>query len=307
MADEIGSSFKLSTLTPMQGLLQACDMSSGNLSGILINRDIVKAIFDNQREAVKTNVDQKKDVSKLSMDVFFNEIFKLIKEMSGGAFDLEIVKNEELSSTATKTTVLDIRNRREAVKDIVIKPLKFEPRDGTTIDMSVQSKLSADLIASTYASHPGSGTEGSNTAAISARTKQATDPEKPKEGLPSATEINQIRGKIITSVFSDESVNACKSVMKRLVSDQSLNEAVTKENTLIPLELTLKIYGIGNIRFGDTVTTSMLPKRYRDTVGNAKVGFTVIGVSHTLTGEQGIWTTEIKSVQRMIDASNYDG
>ena len=148
MADELSDSFKLSQLGPMQGLLQACDMSGGNLSGILINRDVVKAIFDNQRQAVKSDVDQKKDVSKLSLDTFFSEIFKLIKEMSGGAFDLELVKNDDLSEP-TKT-VLDIRNRRQVAEDTV-KPLKFEPRDGTTIDMSVQSKMSGDLIASTYA------------------------------------------------------------------------------------------------------------------------------------------------------------
>lgn len=304
MADELGESFKLSQIGPMQGLLQACDMSSGNLSGILINRDIVKAIFDNQREAVKSNVDQKKDVSKLSLDVFFNEIFKLIKEMSGGAFDLELVKNSDLS-TPTKT-ILDIRNRRQTAEG-TITPLKFEPRDGSTIDMSLQSKMSADLIASTYASHPGSGIEGSTTSAITARTNQATKPDKPKEGLPSATELGQIRGKIITSVFSDESVNACKSVLKRLVSDQSVNEAVSKENTLMPVELQLKIYGIGDIRFGDTITTSMLPSRYRTPVGNARVGFTVTSVTHTLEGEHGIWYTDIKSVQRMIDANNYNG
>ena len=304
MADELGNSFKLSQIGPMQGLLQACDMSGGNLSGILINRDIVKAIFDNQREAVKTNVDQKKDVSKLSLDVFFNEIFKLIKEMSGGAFDLELVKNSDTSTD--KKTVLDIRNRRQTAEG-AITPLKFEPRDGSTIDMSLQSKMSADLIASTYASHPGSGTEGSTTSAVTARTKAAKSPDTPKEGLPSATELGQIRGKIITSVFSDESVNACKSVLKRLVSDQSVNEAVSKENTLMPVELQLKIYGIGDIRFGDTITTSMLPSRYRTPVGKASVGFTVTSVTHTLEGEHGIWYTDIKSVQRMIETKNYNG
>ena len=302
MADELNDSFKLSQLGPMQGLLQACDMSGGNLSGILINRDIVKAIFDNQRQAVKSNVDQKKDVSKLSLDTFFSEIFKLIKEMSGGAFDLELVKNDELSED-TKT-VLDIRNRRQ-VAEGTVKPLKFEPRDGTTIDMSVQSKMSADLIASTYASHPGSGTEGTATSAVTARNKQGQNPDTPKEGLPSSTELGQIRGKIITSAFSDESVNACKSVLKRLVSDQSLNQAVSKENTLMPVELQLKIYGIGDIRFGDTITTSMLPSRYRTPVGNARVGFTVVSVTHTLEGEHGIWYTDVKSVQRMIETRRY--
>ena len=63
-------------------------------------------------------------------------------------------------------------------------------------------------------------------------------------------------------------------------------------STLMPFEVTLRIYGISSLAIGDTFQVSYLPERYR-----LMTYFQVTGISHNV--ENSGWTTEITSVMRM--------
>ena len=61
--------------------------------------------------------------------------------------------------------------------------------------------------------------------------------------------------------------------------------------------MTLKILGVQGFRFGDTILTSMLPPKYKDKIGNARICFTVLKVKHTF-GES--WETELETQCRIV-------
>jgi hypothetical protein len=99
-----------------------------------------------------------------------------------------------------------------------------------------------------------------------------------------------------------------RDLVKRIVADQPPSEKAKFGTELLPLKLTLKLHGTDGFRFGDTITTSLLPKRYRTPRAGARVAFTVLRYTHTFSGTgQILWETEIESACRLVEANKYSG
>lgn len=291
----IGQVFEFSKHSLMAPLLQACDMSDGDISGMLISLDLIRLIFEESLQLQKNDTNNKKDVSKLSMDTFFRSLFDSVKELSGGAIDLKLLTNSEL--TTPTNTVFDIVNTKHVIDD-KITPILFGKGDGSTLTVNMQSKITQDLITAAYGDMPGTkGDESANQPIISGDTAKA---EETPEGLPNLEEIFDVKSKRLAGTgFSDDGVQAAIGVLKRLVSDQAPVDKLEHTSALYPIELSIKLFGIAGLRFGDCFTTSLLPSRYKKEVNKARVIFTVYEVDHQL--ENG-WYTTIKGMLRLAPA-----
>ena len=292
--------FDLTALTNAAGLFDACSMASGALSGMLINRDLIKAIFVNSTESTKSTTADKKDTSVLSLNTFFGQLFATIKELTGGAIDLVIQMNAD--KTTKDLTVYEIRNKHEVPTGTVVTPLKVGPRDGTTLELSLAAKVPQSMQAAAFGA--AQSTNGDATSAVVSHGDSGVDATKEPTGTPTAEEVDKVKSKLIQNSFSQESITAAKGILKRLVSEQSAVEKSKHTTDMFPIEMSLKLLGFDGLRFGDTITSDRLPSRYRTDAGGSKIGFTIHEIRHIMEGStEPIWITEVKTMCRIIESS----
>ena len=98
--------------------------------------------------------------------------------------------------------------------------------------------------------------------------------------------------------FDADSISGLKGTLKEIVGNETPEEAVKNKAMPYPLEMECLLHGIYGFKFGDTVSSKHLPKRYTKDSG-FRVGFTVTGVTDKI--ESNKWTTELKTTCRIIN------
>lgn len=277
--------------------LQACDISGGKLDGIFINVDVLETILHQTPSKTSNNTFDTKNPAKVTVESFFKQIFATIKELTGGAFDLVIRLDPDKNTPGTTEFVI-VNERDQA--DSTVKPVAFAKGDGTVLSMTINSKITKELIAAAYGGAPGSDGDQSGTAAVG--RQKADTPGDNKEGLPEWQELFDVRWRVVAAGIKEDDTNAAKGVLRRLISQQTTGEKAKQTSGVYPLELSLSILGTDGFRFGDAITVDELPDRYRNSIDGAKVVFTVHEVAHKFTaGDR--WVTDLKTILRMAPSS----
>ena len=105
--------------------------------------------------------------------------------------------------------------------------------------------------------------------------------------------------------YNTDSVSKAKSAVKALVSELTTAQRAARGDfkdgmditqVPFPLEFEATMDGVEGFQFGDTITTSYLPSRYK-TAGAAKVVFTVTKYEHEISNND--WTTTVTAIMRM--------
>ena len=270
-------------------------MRNGDLSKILINKDLLASILDELGglKTTKTTVDQ--DVSKSSVGRFFEKLFQVIKNCSGGAIDLALIPDPDNKSTFTD--ILLIKNFNEKTDAAKRYVPTFNKLDGSHSQFSLKSKIPKSSQAAAFGGSKGP-VEQSGAGPV---VNQINDPDQqPVDQSPEVTRTNieDAKAAMNRAKYTSDSCQAFAGIIKDLANTQVPEKQVEKRLSMFPLELTLKFLGINGFKFGDTVTTGQLPPKYRTVKGASKIGFTVNKVKHTFTGKK--WETELSTTCRVI-------
>lgn len=277
------------------------NMSNGDLSRILINRDVLKMIFNEPDLHADTKQD-KRDVSKISIDRFFEMLFKIIKENSGNAIDLSIQSDPDYNDD--KESRMLIVNKKQPVKQAVT-PFNFTYGDFASRKIQLQSSVPKELQATIFGAAPGSAESGTSAAQVlSANSGDSNAVATAATGLPSFNEVRTAIRRMASANFDADSIAAMRDMLKRLVGDQSPSEKAKFGTELLPVTLALTIQGTEGFRFGDTITSDLLPSIYRKPNGDARVAFTIIRIKQIFKSND--WWTEIESACRLVEASKYN-
>ena len=65
----------------------------------------------------------------------------------------------------------------------------------------------------------------------------------------------------------------------------------------MPLKFGVTIDGINGFKFGDVITTTYLPTKYKTDIGGFRAVFTITKVNHSISGND--WTTTLETVCRL--------
>ena len=297
------------------GTQNAFSLQDGDLSKILINKDLLAGILDELGGLTTTITKVDEDVSKSTIGKFFGKLFQVIKNASGGAIDLSLVPDPDTSKQKMEgydsqnqyidefTDVLLIKNANEKVESKAKIPI-FNKRDGSKSEFSLQSKIPKASQAAAFGGQKGPTNESGAVKIVNEINEPDTKPSVEK---PEATKANLIEAKsaMNRSKYSADSVQAFTGMLKEIVNIQDPAEQITKRLSIFPLELSLDFLGINGFKFGDTVSTGQLPPKYRTEItkgsANAKVGFTVTKVNHTFKGKS--WRTSLDAVCRILPST----
>jgi len=275
----------------------------GSPAGILLTRDVFREIqksFEEKAISEDANTEEtEKANSKMDIASFFKKIFAVIRDNSGGDWDLSLDIDEE-----TNDGTIWIVNKKAPVKDKV-NPLILSPASGKNGVRAL--KLSGQIPKSIQAESFG-GTPDLNpkrtAAQIIADDKEALEVarikyENTKEELK--IKLKEARTKINDSSYSTDSTTAAKSLINQLVKTLSPDDLVSRckliEPTPFPLTVEIVLDGIEGLSFGDTITSDYLPSRYRPKTG-ARTVFTVTKYAHAIKAND--WETTVTCVARIV-------
>lgn len=274
-------------------------ITGGDLSRVLISRDCIQAL----QESYRTIDSSGKDTSKISIKRFLGDIFATIKDCSGGGIDLFMMEDPSdesatLAINGEPYKRMLVKNGNEpptdAPKVVQFDPLPIDGRgDGITKSIKLTGKVPKGLQAEAFGSTPGSGDAGTVISAITEKSDDAIDQSA---GLWDRFE--QAHNNLAYEDFSAAACSGLKGILKEVVDNES-PETATKNKTIpYPLEMECLLHGIYGFKFGDTVSSKHLPRRYTKDTG-MRVGFTVTSTKDKIEGDK--WTTELTTTCRIVN------
>ena len=287
-ASQIQNSFAIQT--------NAASGTEGNLSNILINRDCIAAILDEMGALKRTKELESEEVAKVSVNKFFKKLFEIIKTASGGNIQLHAIIDPDNTDTYLNKMLIVNKNAPPDTKKTQIPA--FNKSDGSTIEMTLKSKIPKAMQVA-------AATQGdSNIEDIDNLPKDAKSGDAKVKTAETANEgsIEDAKDSLVKNKFAASNVASFAAVLQKFGnSEQPFSKTkVERKLTMFPLTMILIIQGITGFKFGDTITSKMLPPKYREIIKNqgfsTDVIFTVTKVSQRFLGNS--WTTNLETVMR---------
>lgn len=278
---------------------QTLSMAGGDLSGILINRDVLKAVWNELSGLNQTEEGgQGDDVSTITTQKFFNKIFNLIKNCSGGMYDLKLITDPD-NTDPTRIVTLIINNN-ELLPDDPIKMPVLKKGDGNTLGLSLKSKIpQASQAAAFVGNTEGPVNEGGGDYARAKTEEEVIEGEDfTPADQPTVYDIIRLKMESVKKEFAPDIAQTFQGTLAKAITKMKPKEKVTNFLNLFPLELTVKMLGIQGFRFGDTISTAHLPPKYRTARGAARICFTITQIEHSFFKEG--WQTDLKTQCRMV-------
>jgi len=272
------------------------DLTVGGIGDILIYRSEIVSILRKQEANDQDTENQPEPKFFVTVQSFFDKIFALIKQNSGGAIDFGITLDPEqgIAGTANKYILINKRNPEPF-------PGTGEIKKGMKglLDVNITSKVPSKAAAAAFAQNDPSSNRTATTqkagALISNQTGQGASDDY--GNTVEKWQINQAMHSAQAEDFKGNSGMELQNLLKKLVGSISPAEAARRGVLTWPLELKISLLGCDGWRFGDTIVYNNLPERYKTSEGKVRVGFTVTRAQHKFSKE---WETDLTTVCRFI-------
>ena len=267
--------------------------NAGNLSNILINRDCIAGIFDEMGALKRTKEKEDEEVGKVTLEKFFKKLFEIIKSASGGTIQLKAIEDpDNIDPFINKMLII---NENAPPSDEQIKVPVFNKNDGSVVEMSLKSKIPKAMQVA-------AATQGDSNIEDIENQDNPSDNVTEDEVVSNPATIASEKDGLVKNKFATANVKSFIATLTKFVNrENSFSETkVNRKLTRFPLTMTLIIQGITGFKFGDTITSRMLPVKYREEIKNAgyetDIIFTVTKVTQMVRGND--WTTTLDTVMR---------
>jgi hypothetical protein len=261
-----------------------------NLRNIMVHRNAVASAVtaaSKKRESESDNT----DVSDTKNEVvniidFFEKLADIISGATGGALALRLVEDPD---DQKKLIVVDqnFGKLKDALQCYVFDPIDG---DGSTRTCEIQSNVgSQEYKAAMFVN---SSEKGDISSAIRGCEPQLKTAKKKSynRAIDDAYKLVVDPGNLGSNKFNGQDINALKSAVASMVK----NDETSQENKTIHypgLSISVDIDGVFGITPGMAVSTTQIPKAWRNTY---KSYFMVTRVTHTF--QQSDWSTKIDGI-----------
>lgn len=297
---------------------------------IYISRDELRALekkYLGEEPIHAADAPTKKQNASLNLEEFLQDIFQVIKKASAGFIDLTLISNPgNVSGFGAENMIIVDRNARP--NSGTPTPISFDPAagDGITRQLLLSGKVPKSIAAdaftkATNATDPmaSAGTREivQNTdsesgdpdvqadldrveaARASGYTGPVATPALAARAAQTTTRWQEALATMYQSGCSSEGVAALVDFFRsQIQSEVNKGNITTFASPKYPLELDLTLNGIEGFKFGDLITSKLLPNIYRNELDESKIGFTVTRVSHKIDNND--WTTSLTGTCRLL-------
>ena len=192
------------------------------------------------------------------------------------------------------------KTHTETVKPYLFEASIFKP---LIKNISLSSKPPGPLATAAYAQARGK-TTGTKTPPNNSDTSTARKSEKREEEFKKEYDdavknytdsITTAKDRGFNDAWSDKVRSSLSKIKKmKLDGGGEKNGAHWLNNAVYPIDLTITIDGVSGFKFGDFITTNLIPKHY---FKDYHMVFTITKISHTI--KDGIWETTLNTKSRI--------
>lgn len=269
---------------------------SNGITDVLFYRSALVAIMRKQSASDQATESEPEPIMFMTVQSFFEKIFAIMKQNSGGAIDLALVLDPAQAQLGISThyIILNKKNKESFPSaGTISKGMKG------VLEINITSKVPSKAAAAAFAQNDPASNRTSETqkagSLISSLAAQAAG-----AGYGTGTSTNDVSNAMYTAQgdnFKGNGVQELQAVLKKHIGSESPAKTAQRGHMVWPLELTLKLLGCHGWQFGDTLKYDQLPSRYSGTAGGVNVGFTVTRAQQKFGKE---WETELTTVCRFI-------
>jgi len=209
---------------------------------------------------------------------------------------LEPAKENELAILTVEDFNL-AKSHTEKVKPYLFAATIFKP---LIKNISLSSKPPGPMATAAFVAARGDGKTPPNNSDTSTAIKKQKDEEAFKkqydEALKNYTEsIEKAKERGFNDAWSDKVRSSLSKIKKmKIGTSGAKNDVHWLNNAVYPIDLSITIDGISGFKFGDVITTNLVPKQYYT---DYKMVFTVTKINHTI--KDGIWETTLNTKSRI--------
>ena len=261
-----------------------------NISGILIGVDYIKTAYS---DFIKETTSKTfyKNITK-----FFETILSRVNMASGDMYQLSSVLCEPptnfdgRSDPGLAQAILSIEDSNLSPKYTdSVKAFNFEANIFKPLvkQVSISSKPPGPMAAAAYVKARGGAAANIEAQADAAKT--GGDLEKTKSNMKKMTENFTQTG---FNLSWCEAFRGHLTKLKKLAKGPSQN-AHWLNQALYPVDFNVTIDGVSGFRFGDVISTSLVPTKYN----KAGLVFVITKIDHKI--ENGVWETTLNTAARL--------
>ena len=239
---------------------------------ILVSYDALKTIETNL--STNSSVDASTDISGTAMNLegFFNDLFSLISEASGGWCDMALLEDPTEPGLEAKLIII---NKKDKNTGGGIAEYDDVSGEGGVRESSITGDVPSAWQQEAFA-------KGS-----------IANDEEPPASLYTGT-WTDAKNALAMAGFDSAQAGGIKSILRSVVDSITKTIAKDKTDRPYPIGLSLKVNGVAGVKFGQALEmTSLKATRWAD-----NTAFTVTKVEHTVQGQD--WTTDITTVARLV-------
>ena len=111
--------------------------------------------------------------------------------------------------------------------------------------------------------------------------------------------ISRLRFNALTQGFSDTWSEEIRGFLVKIKRTSNAQDAHWLNNAIYPVKFSVTMDGINGFKFGDTLSTSMIPATYNTTY---KMVFTVTKIVHSIENKD--WTTQLETSARVTSTGD---
>ena len=253
--------------------LPGASIINGHIGGIYLSVDHVK---DTWR---KFFTEKSTDVGEKALTSFLNELVKRVNEACGNHWQLGATVVEKISTcggAGVKQSVLSIEDFtfNPPVGAFRFEASGFRPMIKT---VSISCKPPGQLATAAYTAARGGG--GDTDVSLPGQSK-----------LNKASQaLTDLENAIATAGINTSWGDSYKAA---LVQNKKSENGHWMKAALYPIDFSVTVDGISGFKFGDAVTTNLIPGRYA-----GKMFFTVTKINHKVSAET--WETTLNTAARI--------
>lgn len=270
-----------------------------NIGGILLGTDFVISTYKRfvAEQSGNSNI-QYKNITK-----FFEEILKRINQASGDSYQFTPVLFEPTQNNIKGQQILSILSIEDAniAKEIKVEPFPFKSSIYKPLirSVNVSSQPPPQAATAAFVAARGSATpEQTNVQVSRAKDRNIAAYETEYRLTLGNAALLLFNG--AQTGFSESWSEQLRGFLVKLRKSATTTDSHWLYKAIYPVDFSVTIDGINGFKFGDTLTTNMIPELYNT---EYKMVFTVTKITHVIENKD--WSTTISTKAR-IDGFSED-
>ena len=278
----------------------------GDPENIFISRDLLRAIqqeFNSEAKSEPNKAEEsEKATGQIILNRFMKTIFASIRDCSGGAWDFYLDQDDR------DPEIIWIVNRKSPGGDTPIVPKVIDPVGGTNgiREVNISASVPKEMQAKAFGGAPDMQSKEEVAVEIIKQDNTSTARDLNETAMDIAEQQRNARKGMTQGEYGTSVISKAKSALQALVNEMTANEKAASgqfgsgndpSQIPFPLKLSLTIDGVEGFKFGDTISTSYLPDRYKTPYGDLKIVFTVTKYEHKISNND--WTTTVEALCRI--------